>query len=102
MSDRELVDHQHGCEIQFDAPCSCGAQEAADPNVPSLEQAMEENALLRAQIGFAPEGSHPDEQVPRAETWHRERLNWIAEVASLRYALAGFDRKLTRGDDDGA
>lgn len=42
---------------------------------------------LRAEIGKPPEGSHPDEQVPRAATWHKERLNWIVEVEKLRSAL---------------
>jgi hypothetical protein len=36
-------------------------------------------AELRAEIGTAPEGSHPDEQKPRDRTWHQERLNWQGE-----------------------
>ncbi len=35
-------------------------------------------------IGVSPEGSHPDEQLPRSSSWHRERLNWIAETKVLR------------------
>jgi cytochrome c556 len=46
---------------------------------------------LEDLIGQAPEGSHPDEQVPRAETWHAERVNWKAEVERLRTALSDRD-----------
>lgn len=39
---------------------------------------------LESLIGQPPEGSHPDEWKPRAETWHQERLNWEQEVKRLR------------------
>jgi hypothetical protein len=39
---------------------------------------------LRAQIGTPPEGTHADEQIPRAGTWHQERLNWISEIETAR------------------
>lgn len=35
-------------------------------------------------IGIPKEGWHPDEWLPRAATWHQERLNWSQEVESLR------------------
>src|SRR5438128_377500 len=38
---------------------------------------------LYALIGTPMENTHPDEWLPRAETWHRERLNWIKEVCQL-------------------
>lgn len=39
---------------------------------------------LRKLIGDAPEGSHPDEWLPRHATWHGERANWQGEVERLR------------------
>lgn len=39
---------------------------------------------LEKLIGEPPEGSHPDEWKPRAETWHQERQNWSDEVLALR------------------
>lgn len=46
------------------------------------------------EIGEPPEGSHPAEAGPRAETWHRERANWVeqtrrqsAEIDRLRAEL---------------
>lgn len=39
---------------------------------------------FKCQIGKPPEGSHPDEQAPRAKTWHEERLNWKEETETLR------------------
>lgn len=44
--------------------------------------------VAAALIGYPPEGSHPDEWMPRAETWHRERQNWQAEVERLRQEIA--------------
>lgn len=35
-------------------------------------------------IGKHPDGTHPDEWMPRAATWHRERLNWIEETERMR------------------
>lgn len=40
--------------------------------------------FLQLLIGQPPEGSHPDEWGPRADSWHAERLNWINEVERLR------------------
>lgn len=48
---------------------------------------MKERWELYALIGHPPEGASPDEWYPRAETWHKERLNWIAEVERLRREL---------------
>jgi hypothetical protein len=42
-----------------------------------------EEELLKL-IGEPPEGSRPDEWFPRDATWHKERLNWAAEVRQLR------------------
>ena len=39
---------------------------------------------LRDLIGEAPQGSHPDEWLPRDTTWHKERLNHLQEAESLR------------------
>lgn len=47
-------------------------------------------AEYEAEIGKPPDGSHPDEQKPRAVTWHQERLNWVAELAALRAEVADF------------
>ncbi len=53
-----------------------------------LMRCQAELAELRAQIGKAPEGSHPDEQKPRAATWHEERMHWMAEVERLKAKMA--------------
>lgn len=45
---------------------------------------MDEVQRLTALIGKPPTGSHPDEWLPRAATWHEERLNWMAEVERLK------------------
>ncbi len=50
----------------------------------ALAEQMKLRADLETLIGQPPEGSHPDEWKPRAETWHAERLNWIGEVEALR------------------
>lgn len=47
---------------------------------------------LRALIGEPMEGTHPDEWMPRATTWHRERLNWIKEVCQLRTIVERLSR----------
>jgi hypothetical protein len=39
---------------------------------------------LEKQVGELPEGAHPDERKPRAETWLQERANWEKEVKQLR------------------
>jgi len=56
-----------------------------------LMRCQAELAELRAQIGKAPEGSHPDEQLPYAATWHDERRNWRAEVLRLEAELRAKD-----------
>ena len=55
----------------------------------ALAEQMKLRADLETLIGQPPEGSHPDEWKPRAETWHQERLNWEAEVGQLRAHIAG-------------
>ena len=45
---------------------------------------------LESLIGKPPEGSHADEWMPRAATWHEERLNWIAEAERLRKVAHDF------------
>jgi hypothetical protein len=47
----------------------------------------EQIRTLEDQIGYLPDGVHPDERKPRAETWLRERENWQAEVEALRKEL---------------
>jgi hypothetical protein len=51
-------------------------------------------AALRAEIGQAPPGSHPDEHKPRALNWHAERLHWRIEVESLRHENSRLEREL--------
>jgi hypothetical protein len=48
---------------------------------------------LERLIGQPPEGSHPDEWLPRAETWHQERANWADEVERLRAHIQRLERK---------
>lgn len=54
-----------------------------DNAITEIQKMVAESELwdggLRAEIGTAPDGSHPDEQKPRDRTWHQERLNWQAE-----------------------
>lgn len=45
-------------------------------------------------VGEPPAGSHPDEMLPRAPTWHGERANWEAEVARLREHVATLEAKI--------
>ena len=49
---------------------------------------------LAAQIGTPPEGSHPDEALPRSTTWHQERANWLAETEQMRAHIAGVEQQL--------
>lgn len=63
-----------------------------------IEELMRSHERLRAEyndlaakhvamqklIGEPPEGSHPDEMLPRASTWHAERANWALELDQLR------------------
>jgi len=48
-----------------------------------LPRALAEVVRLRTFIGHPPVGSHPKEWEPRADTWHKARANWAAEVAML-------------------
>lgn len=50
----------------------------------SLIAAKAEATRLMEEIGEPPVGSHPDESKPRAQSWHKERQNWQAEVVELR------------------
>lgn len=54
---------------------------------------LAEKTYLRLQkiIGKPHEGSHHSEWMPRAETWHQERLNWIKEVEMLREHIKKID-----------
>lgn len=47
---------------------------------------------LLSIIGRPPEGSHPSEWLPRARTWHEERLNWQEEVRNLRAEIERLKR----------
>ena len=49
-----------------------------------FEQFAAHAIWLRTLIGDPPEGSHPEEWLPRHATWHGERANWIGEVEHLR------------------
>jgi hypothetical protein len=40
-------------------------------------------------IGDLEDGDHPDEIYPRAETWIKERKNWIVEVERLKEIVSG-------------
>lgn len=59
-------------------------QDLLQARIKQLEQQLaavrEERDKLLALIGEAPEGSHPDEWLPRDSTWHKERANWLREV----------------------
>jgi hypothetical protein len=68
----------------------------AKAQVEELRGWVERWKVAAREVGFAPEGSHPDEQKPRAETWHGERLNWIAEVNQLRAQVDGLNALLRR------
>lgn len=54
----------------------------------ALNEADGKVRRLEAEVGALPEGAHPDEAKPRAETWLAERANWAAEVESLRAEVA--------------
>lgn len=57
----------------------------SDSSARYREQRLNKEIIrLRALIGEPPEGSHPDEALPRSVTWHKERQNWISEVDQLR------------------
>lgn len=66
---------------------------AASPRVPEGGEV----ARLHSLIGQPSSGSHPDEWMPRAETWHRERANWMSEIEALRSALRLTDAMVERG-----
>lgn len=51
-------------------------------------QLAESRAMkLEQMIGHPPPGSPTEEWLPRAATWHQERLNWAKEVARLTREL---------------
>ncbi len=52
---------------------------------------------LATQIGTPPEGSHPDEALPRSGTWHQERANWLAETDQLRAHIAKLEAAAKAG-----
>lgn len=55
---------------------------------------------LATQIGTPPEGSHPDEALPRSGTWHQERANWLAETDQMRAYIAGVEQRLKAAQDE--
>ncbi len=55
-------------------------------------------ADLTELVGEPPTGSHPDEQRPRAATWHQERLNWISEVETIRTENASLRKQVTAAE----
>lgn len=57
--------------------------------------AQREALRLDQQIGKLAEGVHPDERLPRAETWLAERANWQTEVEQLRGYIAMLEGKLS-------
>lgn len=48
---------------------------------------------LNDQIGYLPDGVHPDERNPRAATWLAERANWQSELAQLRERVKELEGK---------
>ena len=70
----------------------------ATPAVSSLQEqlagAQQVADELAAQIGTPPEGSHPDEALPRSATWHEERANWLAETEQMRAHIANVEQQL--------
>jgi hypothetical protein len=52
-------------------------------------------------IGHTEEGQHPDEALPRAENFLKERANWEAEVQRLREHIDTQDM-IIRGIEEGA
>lgn len=53
---------------------------------------------LERLIGNPPKGSHPDEWLPRADTWHEERILWMKEVERLRTENVRLQRHITAID----
>lgn len=60
--------------------------------VADLQSDRADSLALRAQIGKPPEGSHPDEQYPRSQTWHEERRAWTMESERQKTLLANYRR----------
>jgi hypothetical protein len=58
---------------------------ATHPRSDFMDELIDEIHRLRSEIGDSLDGC---DNGPRAETWHRERANWRAEVESLRSSLA--------------
>ena len=66
-----------------------------------IRELQEEKAALRSRVaeleaerGTLPDGAHPDEAKPRAETWLAERANWTAEVERIRAWVAVLETQL--------
>lgn len=55
-------------------------REFADQMGANLTKAQ---ARLNDLIGQPPADSHPDEWKPRDTSWHKERLNWQAQIKRL-------------------
>lgn len=71
--------------------CDCEYQLKKQKMKRDIEHTTES---LKRLIGQPPEGSHPDEWGPRADSWHAERLNWQNEVQRLREANIALSIKL--------
>ena len=91
-------------DILCAADALIGAHNPLNFSFEEMRGALAEQMKLRADIetliGQPPEGSHPDEWKPRAETWHQERLNWEAEVGQLRSLSAGADSRVPSESPD--
>jgi len=74
--------------------CICHECEIEENDCP-FNDAKQENADLRQQIGTLPEGSHPYEYKPRGwGTWLSERACWNDEVNCLRQGIGQRDREI--------
>ena len=84
------------------------ASKMAPSQMQAVEHMAAEYATIRARVaeleaerGTLPDGAHPDEAKPRAETWLAERANWTAEVERIRAWVAVLETQLatTRAEE---
>lgn len=88
-----VADHCEGCPNDGSAMRPFTWREANEGLFKRAADLMEQLRNLNDQIGYLPEGTHPDERNPRGQTWLQERANWTAEVEQLRRHSAELERQ---------
>jgi outer membrane murein-binding lipoprotein Lpp len=95
MTDEQIIEHCLASVAEYHPPCKVpdGIWAFTDRTLRSLLQEAIETAREQPIARLCAEwGLHPEEALPRGETWLHERRNWQAEVRALRSRIASLEQ----------